>query len=108
MQKKGIRVEVFRGANGHDCTNNGLSSLVDEVILVGDMIEGVDEVKEGQAYLEVGSITFRGKTTYHAKPVNFGLKGVPFMFGGNFVWTSDSRFREHFNEPLAIHDRQEV
>jgi hypothetical protein len=30
------------------------------------------------------------------------------MFGGNFVWSSDSRFREWYGDaPLAVHDRLE-
>ncbi len=30
-----------------------------------------------------------------------------FMFGGNFLWSSDSRFRELSAQPLPIHDRYE-
>jgi hypothetical protein len=29
------------------------------------------------------------------------------MFGGNFLWTSDSRFRRLFDGPIPIHDRFE-
>lgn len=28
-------------------------------------------------------------------------------FGGNFVWSSDSRFRDKYPSPIAVHDRIE-
>jgi hypothetical protein len=36
------------------------------------------------------------------------LEGNPWtMFGGNFAWTSDSRFRELYPNPVPVHDRIE-
>jgi hypothetical protein len=45
-----------------------------------------------------------GETYFHAEPVE--RNGRP-MFGGNFVYSSDSRFRAVCAYPIPVHDRFE-
>jgi len=101
---KGMIVEVYKTGRLGDCTNGGISSKFDTLTLVG---EGVPEIFEPSdnapivylkdhmgAYIAVPQETFDGKQ--HS------------MFGGSFLWTSDSRFRQNISEaPLRIHDRVE-
>jgi len=98
---RGIYVNVYR-ANSGDATNGGLTSVKGSLILA---VEGGDiEIDEDMIYLKIDSITFKGVTSYHAKPVNFGDENKMFMYGGNFISTSDSRFKF---DALKVHDRQE-
>jgi hypothetical protein len=45
-----------------------------------------------------------GREHLHAEPID-PPTGVGWMAGGNFIWTSDSRFPSDY--PIAVHDRQE-
>lgn len=103
--KKGLLVFVYR--HGCDCTAGGITSKLEQIILVGPGIEGPFEVKEGEPYLE---LTQRSADYMCAVPVNVGNKSglVGPMFGGNFVYSSDSRFRKICAYPLPVHDRYET
>lgn len=106
--KSYISVEIFR--NGSDCTNNGVSSpekSSGKIFLVpcagGNWKE--DEVLDNPDRFVVLEIK-EPATNMHLRPVSAG--GAWTMFGGNFAWTSDSRFRKSVSEnPLRIHDRIE-
>jgi hypothetical protein len=104
--KKGMLVYVYRNAEFGGCTNNGLTDKVTKLILVGDGIDGPFEVKEGEPYLELVRNAYR----VHAEPRNFGdMSGlIGPMFGGNFVYSSDSRFTKVCYAPLPVHDRYET
>lgn len=95
-----------------DCTNNGLSSKVDSSYLVWD----VDPLNEDQIledfYNEKGEDFFVGKErtlfgeySIIAVPYTIWKSGRHSMMGGNFLYTSDSRFPS--DAPIAIHDRVE-
>lgn len=101
---KGIHVSVLRSTLG-DCTNGGVSSKQDTFLLVGEGIPAVFEARPGEVVLELVKRTLGGQEYLHVQP-----KGVPshrLMFGGNFIFSSDSRFRNVSQYPLAVHDRQE-
>ncbi len=101
---KGILVSIFRDADGGDCTMDGVSSNVARAILTGD---GVAEVVETRPSDTILIYKDRGKTppmcVPHEKFAQPGWSG--WMFGGNFIYSSDSRFPS--SQPIAIHDRQE-
>lgn len=105
--KKGMLVFVYR--HGSDCTAGGITSKLDQIVLVGPGIEGPFEVKEGEPYLELQRKNVNGEYLY-AVPRNDGDKSslVGPMFGGNFVYSSDSRFRRVCVYPLPVHDRWET
>ena len=112
-EEYGLIASVYRDAHGQDTTGGGLSSMGANVYVFGDGIQngtivradldGEDPIleirdnKAGAAY---------GKVAY---PVVDRAEGsVGPMFGGNFVWTSDSRFRVEYGGPVPIHDRFET
>lgn len=102
----------LRNALG-DTTNNGLSSKVSNAYLVWD----VDPLNEDQIledfYNEKGEDFFVakersifGKYSMIVVPYTIWKSGKHSMFGGNFLYTSDSRFPSE--APIAIHDRVEA
>jgi hypothetical protein len=103
MKKSGLLVYVYRW-NLEDCTNGGITSKVDKIILVGENIPKIFEVGEGKPYLELET----SHTGYiKAVPRNFKQNGeIGGMFGGNFVYSSDSRFPS--KQPIPVHDRFET
>lgn len=104
---KGMMVWTLRQPD-RDCTNKGVSSKFDTFILVG---EGIPELF--QATEEMPALYLRKKRVSERKPEylyvipadveNGYLAGV--MFGGNFIYTSDSRFPNDY--PIPVHDRRE-
>lgn len=97
---KGMIVEVFRRADGYDCTNGGVSSKHAAFVLVG---EGVPELAEADERYPVLFLERNGNFGYRAVPGEPGWK----MFGGNFIYSSDGRFWELSRGPIPIHDRFE-
>lgn len=104
--KKGLLVYVYRNAEFGGCTNGGVTDKFTKLTLVGDGVEGPFEVDDGEPYLELVRNAYR----VHAEPRNFGdVSGlVGPMFGGNFVYSSDSRFRKVCPAPIPVHDRYET
>ncbi len=103
---KGLIVDVYR-ANGYDCTADGASKDTDKFILVDKSINAPFEVKEGEIYLKLVRRFLSHGEYLHVEPIfrENKKRGVGPMFGGNFVYSSDSRFPSKY--PLAIHDRYE-
>ena len=102
MSEKGLIVDVYRDSGG-DCTLNGVSSKYDRFVLIGEVVDPVFEPSE-----DIPAIYLQ----YHCdqpiavpKEVRDGKWG---MYGGNFLYTCDSRFRQNVNPyPIRIHDRIE-
>lgn len=107
---RGLRVSIFRDAAIGDCTNGGVTSAqrgATEAILMGvpDGNYGEEDIREGDVVLEVVRRTFGGQEYVTCKPR--GEKRWS-MFGGNFVYSCDGRFRRAVCEyPIAVHDRIE-
>lgn len=117
---KNLNCEVFR-CNLGDCSNGGASSKYGSLILWDENVPE-DEIiafcKEKNENLErhfriekrsAMSMRF-GMTCTRVLPVpvkKSGFRGP--MFGGNFVYSSDSRFTDLTGDcvPVAIHDRYE-
>lgn len=105
MNTKGLIVSVLTDKLCGDCSNNGISSKNNKLLFVdasgpfeGDETNSVKLVRRnlfGSEYLHVEPLT---------KPE--GRFNGP-MFGGNFIYSSDSRFREISAYPIPIHDRYE-
>jgi hypothetical protein len=99
-----LMCHVYSPATGGDCTNGGITSKNNFVALeLPDGTAGLPRSYTG--HLPVVRIVRRqiaGREYVHAVP-----KDIPghFMFGGNFIYTSDSRFP--FDYPIAVHDRVE-
>lgn len=98
---KGILVFALRSALG-DTTNGGVTSKYHTFVLVGP---GVPEVFEPNEATPVLRLEKNGRFGHRVVPENSDGKWT--MFGGNFVWSSDSRFRAISENPLPVHDRIE-
>ena len=106
---KTLPVYVLRSSLG-DCTNGGISAEYQRLSLITE--DGWDDVPDDDPrLLKLISRDFHGRKAPYlvAVPVNPGLpagKTIGPMFGGNFIWTSDSRFPGDY--PIPIHDRWET
>ena len=107
---KVLPVSVFRDARlPGDYTNGGVSAARDELFLVGPF--GWKDVPDNDPRLirVVERKNFAARPPYlSAVPVNpdRGDKVIGPMFGGNFIYSCDSRFPSDY--PIPVHDRYET
>lgn len=115
--EKALLVNVYRNVEwertGVDCSG-GPSSREEDFFLIGDGVEGPFEIPghgstyDGRAILKLDR-RGGGSGLLRAVPVVVGQKAPWFMFGGNFIYSSDSRFAALNNGyPIPIHDRVET
>ena len=99
---KGMLAWVYR-TGGSDTTNGGVSSRYDRIVVVGPGIPEVTEplASEPVLYLERWCGGYR--VVPDSSPETFHMNGP--MSGGNFVFTSDSRWPS--KAPIPIFDRFE-
>jgi len=108
---KGITALIYRDDLGTDFSNRGISARAMEVTVIG---EGIDPVfaatDERPAVRLVTNKHFKDETVVHAEPLPPTGEAAPwYMFGGTFIYSSDSRFRRaagHYGA-VPLHDRQE-
>tara|TARA_B100001248_G_scaffold259024_1_gene244324 strand:+ start:295 stop:609 length:315 start_codon:yes stop_codon:yes gene_type:complete len=90
-----------------DCTNNGLTSVGDSFDLYfideNSTDNTVDNIPDDSLILIKRNLF--GKPAWYAKPASLFKSGTHSMMGGNFVYTSDSRFPG--DAPIPVHDRVE-
>ena len=106
----GLTISIYRTAHLGDCTNGGVSATADEALVIGDGIDGISEA-HGRPVLRL----VKHGTMKIAYLVPVGLENKWTMFGGNFGFCSDSRFRQavgkicgyQFHGAVPIHDRVE-
>ena len=81
----------------------------ERIILVTDGHHGTNStIMSDKPHLKLVKKNVFGKEILFAEPVNFDVDNKNKMFGGAFVWSSDSRFREDVSErPIQLHDRVE-
>lgn len=106
MPKSGMLVDIYRNADDYDCTNNGLSSKERNAKRAILLDIGPFEPKDHPEF-PVFKIDRRDwpKNSIRAVPED-GPDG--YMFGGNFLYSSDSRFAKlNHGFPIPIHDRKE-
>lgn len=97
----GLRVSTFaQRSNPEGCTNGGASSTVDDFLLIGP--EAANQQKENLDRILVLDIKHG---LLRAVPLELWQSGTWVMFGGNFVYTSDSRFPS--DQPIKVFDRVE-
>jgi hypothetical protein len=111
MALRGLLVSILRDASGGDCTLNGVTSPARAprgmAILLGipdgNWVEG--DLPKDLPVLVVRKRVVCGEEYVDAVP--YGEKRH-VMAGGNFVYTSDGRFRAVCQYPISVHDRVEV
>lgn len=108
---KGLTVEVFRGfyrGRVDDSTNGGPSSKFDTFVLTGTNPVNKRTVSgpvEPDAEFPELVLTPGPLGSVRAVPRELLDSGVWVMFGGNFCYSSDSRFPSE--QPIKIFDRVE-
>lgn len=104
---KALPISVYRTDRLGDCTNGGISSRYDTLLLAcDDGYIDVDENNPPENLVKLVVRYFGGQEYKHLEPVNRPDNGcVGWMYGGNIASTSDSRFPSQY--PLKVHDRQE-
>lgn len=110
-KRRGLTASIYRSHQRFgDSTNGGASSKVEQVLLVGPDIDEIFEERPDCPAFRIVRRPGLGKkrTEYiHAEPIDGKSPGkVGWMFGGNFIYSSDSRFPSDY--PIPIHDRQET
>jgi hypothetical protein len=97
--KTGLIVDVYGEVGEHVYLKHESYTLID-----GE-ISGPFEPNEDRPEINLVRREIFGKPYIHAVPA--ALKDKQTMFGGKFIYTSDSRFRKICDYPVAIHDRVE-
>jgi hypothetical protein len=106
---KGLLLSIYRNAGG-DCTNGGVSSQHDSALVIGP---GIPELFDAGEHPVLRLEQNRSSKNVRLVPVTLDHKWT--MFGGNFGYTSDSRFGNavkalcgyDFYGAVPIHDRVE-
>lgn len=106
---KALPIDVYR-CKGVDCSNGGVSSKYNSLLLVcNEGFINVDESNLPENLVKVKKRYLFGENIYSIEPYNEPT-GAGWMFGGNFAYTSDSRFGRACGGQygaIAIHDREE-
>ena len=106
MINKFFPVDVYRGVQ--DCTLNGVTSSHDTLILVAPW-KGSDQFSDYDMP-RLWLVEFKDQLIAvpfdpEASEIDY-LQG--YMFGGNFVYSSDSRFSQYISgNPIKVFDRNE-
>lgn len=100
-----LTAEVYRNPLG-DCTNDGISSCQRELYVLAAQ-KGPFEPEDIRQCVYIERREVMGKEYIDCKPAYCRKRW--YMMGGNFLYTSDSRFKEitGISYPIAIHDRYE-
>ncbi|WP_286152545.1 hypothetical protein [Sporofaciens musculi] len=100
-----LTAEVFRSSLG-DCTNGGISSTRDTLYILSET-KGPFKPEDIRECVYIEWREACGEQYIDCKPAY--CSGRWYMSGGNFLYTSDSRFREITESmyPIPIHDRYE-
>ncbi|MCK9155083.1 MAG: hypothetical protein M0P12_03105 [Paludibacteraceae bacterium] len=104
----GLIVEVYR-CSVSDCSKNGVTANNNSVLLIlpqGGPFRAKDFVLK-MPLVEIDKredMSLRhGQDCSCARP--YGIDGTNYSFGGNFIYSSDSRFPG--NRPIPVHDRKD-
>lgn len=107
---KALPISVYRTDRSDDCTNGGITSKYDRLLLICE--EGFVEVDENEPpenLVKIVTRNFGGNEYKHIEPYASVKSGnVGWMAGGNIAYTCDSRFSRMSQYPLSVHDRQET
>ena len=101
--RKGLIAEIYR-ADGRTPNQQNMLYHVKKVVVVGPMVPEIFEATDEMPAVEVGHTKFQGREVPHLKPAGMTKW---FMFGGDLIYSSDSRFTAHFGGPMKLHDRVE-
>lgn len=97
---------VYRDSELGDCTNDGISAHAGELYILSEQ-KGPFEPEDIRQCVYIEWREVCGELYIDCKPAYFKKRW--YMAGGNFLYTSDSRFVEITKSkyPISIHDRYE-
>ena len=108
----GLRVSVYRNAEFGSCSNGGLSSRHNKLTAIGPEVAGCPFEPSDDAPAikfnrreRIGDIIAAPENAEIYSTGNGHVVLNGYMFGGSFVYTSDSRFPS--NAPIKLFDRYE-
>lgn len=99
-----LPVSIYKSPLG-DSSANGITSKNDRLLLVFDGLNSPFKTNEGEDYLVLIKRNIGSEEYLSAKPQSLIESNTHSMFGGNFIFTSDSRFPSSY--PIPVHDRVE-
>lgn len=101
-----LTADVYRNNRLGDCTNNGISAHVHELYILSAQ-KGPFEPEDIRQCVYIEWRTTGNEEYINCKPAYRRKRW--YMAGGNFLYTSDSGFRELTKSkyPIPIHDRYE-
>jgi hypothetical protein len=103
---RGLHVSIYRNARWGDASNGGVSGKAESALLVGPGIPEIFAESEGVPVLKLVRRNIGGEYL-HAEPVvGKDATKVGYMFGGNFIYTSDSRFPNRY--PIPTRDARDA
>jgi hypothetical protein len=106
---KGLILEVYKTKLLARCANGGISERCDYVTITGPGIPEIFEPGPERPEVRLVTRTICGEPYCHAEPVEPPAEGrTPYMAGGAYVHTSDSRFTRLCRYPIALHDRTDT
>jgi hypothetical protein len=105
---KGLRAYIYKDSMG-DSSNHGISSRCKVVVVVGAGIPEIFEPSENEPAVKLVHRSICGGYV-HAEPLEWRESDdITGIFGGCFIYSSDSRFREKISKyPVPLHDRGET
>jgi len=101
-----IRVDVYKNTDMCDCTNNGVSATDKLVVQQENGNLTLEQVRaDGYIIMDILCKSRVEENYFYAKEAG---QQTWTMMGGNFIYSSDSRFRRTYGDrPLPVHDRIE-
>lgn len=103
---KALPISVYRTDRLGDCTNGGITSRYDTLLLIhNEGFVDIDTENPPENAVVLISRFICGRVYKHIEPLA-KPKHLGWMHGGNIAYTSDSRFPNDY--PLCVHDRQET
>ena len=109
---KDFLVTVYRDADGSDCSMNGITSQKERLLACWnehDLFSLPEDFGKSDVVIKADKIC-SDMITLRAFVIKDGkAKLTGGMFGGNFIYSSDSRFPKlgDFSSPISVHDRFE-
>ena len=104
---KGLICSIFEDKRLGNCSLNGISKNYNEVLLIGNDVDGIFEETETRpsVILEKRKINGREPEYLTVYPKEKYKNNKWYMFGGCFIYSSDGRFPSDY--PIPLHDRTE-
>lgn len=102
--QNGLHAYVLKNQELGDCTNHGISEDADELCIISD--KGPFPTTDIRRCVTIEKVQTRYGDYVKCKPVY--KPNYMYAAGGNFLYTSDCRFKEitGIEYPVPIHDRQ--